>query len=108
MKVYSQLCRKTRSTGNRETIDLAQISKVNRQQSGNNSSALCDLATQTVSKSLINDNNRIFSSAQLTRFLVRTADETPKKFQSINTLPDPRPALILSDGRDVTWSFLVH
>ncbi|GBL77645.1 hypothetical protein AVEN_152883-1 [Araneus ventricosus] len=36
------------------TIDLEHISNANRQQfTGNNSSALSDLATQTVSKSLI-------------------------------------------------------
>ncbi|GBN15656.1 hypothetical protein AVEN_167116-1 [Araneus ventricosus] len=64
------------------TIDLAQSSKANNQQiTSNNSSALSDLATQTVSKSLIMTETAL-STAQKTP----PADETPKSFQLINTL----------------------
>ncbi|GBM71151.1 hypothetical protein AVEN_2764-1 [Araneus ventricosus] len=59
-------------------------------QTDNNSlvitvTALSDLETQTVSNTN-NDSNSTFDSAQLTGFSARTANETPKSFQSINTL----------------------
>ncbi|GBN57683.1 hypothetical protein AVEN_216002-1 [Araneus ventricosus] len=51
------------------TMLLIQISNTNRQQFTSNNS------------------NSTFNRAQLTGFPARTADETPKSFQSINTLP---------------------
>ncbi|GBL96338.1 hypothetical protein AVEN_238699-1 [Araneus ventricosus] len=50
------------------TIPLVQISNTNRQQFTSNNS------------------NSTFNSAQLTGLPARTADGTPKSFQSINTL----------------------
>ncbi|GBO18897.1 hypothetical protein AVEN_201044-1 [Araneus ventricosus] len=50
-----------------------------------------------------NDNNSTFNSAQLTSFLARTADETLKSFQWINTTPsDPNAVLIYSLRQAVT------
>ncbi|GBM98526.1 hypothetical protein AVEN_53818-1 [Araneus ventricosus] len=70
MKVYLQICRKTRSTG-----------------TGNNSSCTDYQCKQTTIQLVItvqqitsNDNNSTFNSAQLTSFLARTANETLKSF----------------------------
>ncbi|GBM40575.1 hypothetical protein AVEN_240316-1 [Araneus ventricosus] len=72
-------------------IPLVQINNTNRQQFTSNNS------------------NNTFNSAQLTGFPVRTADETPKSFQSINTtVIQSRSFYTLSDSRDVTRNHLVH
>ncbi|GBM21615.1 hypothetical protein AVEN_172468-1 [Araneus ventricosus] len=64
-----------------ETIDLAQISNANRQQFS--AFRFSNTNSEQITK---NDNNNTFNIAQLTGFLVRSADETRKSFQSINTL----------------------
>ncbi|GBN32421.1 hypothetical protein AVEN_169515-1 [Araneus ventricosus] len=68
------------------TITRVQISNTNRQQFTNN------------------DSNSTFNSAQLTGFPARTADKTPKSFQSTNTLPlcDPSAVLLYSARQAVT------
>ncbi|GBM82026.1 hypothetical protein AVEN_94178-1 [Araneus ventricosus] len=51
-----------------------------------------------------NNSNDTFNSAQLTGFPDRTADETPKSLQSINTLLlcDPSAVLLYSPRQAVT------
>ncbi|GBO29582.1 hypothetical protein AVEN_265578-1 [Araneus ventricosus] len=74
------------------TIPLIQISNTNSQQFTSNHS------------------NGTFNSAELTGFPARTADETPKSFQSINTPLGSKlgPFILSLIGRDITWNHLVH
>ncbi|GBM68309.1 hypothetical protein AVEN_24169-1 [Araneus ventricosus] len=83
------------------TTDLAHISNANRQQfAGNNSSALSDLATQTVSKSLRMTITALSIALSSPAFYLK--NETPTSFQSINnTLRSKRYLFILTAiGRD--------
>ncbi|GBO28865.1 hypothetical protein AVEN_35337-1 [Araneus ventricosus] len=70
------------------TIDVAQISSTNGQQfTSNNSNSTFSFRNTNSQQITNNDSNSTFNNDQLTSFLARTADETPRLFQSINNTP---------------------
>ncbi|GBL84956.1 hypothetical protein AVEN_42215-1 [Araneus ventricosus] len=86
-----------------ETITLVQISNTNRQKFSSNNSNSTFRFRNTNSQQITNNDRN--SSAQLTGFPARTADETPKSFLEGVRTPFIYPC---STGHDITWNYLQH
>ncbi|GBN24491.1 hypothetical protein AVEN_241313-1 [Araneus ventricosus] len=102
--LYSQIFRRTRSTGNRNN-SLIQISNANRQQlTSNNSNSTFGFSSTNSQQITNNDSNSTYNSTQLTGFPPGTED----KLQSPAYFRLPPFTYPCSTGHDVTWNYLVH
>ncbi|GBL97135.1 hypothetical protein AVEN_144584-1 [Araneus ventricosus] len=104
MNVYSQIFRKTRSTGNRNNRSGTDYQRNRQQFTSNKSNSIFRFSNTNSQQFASNDSNSTFNSAQLTDCQARTADETLKSFQSINSLLlcDPSEVLLYSPRQAVT------
>ncbi|GBL75662.1 hypothetical protein AVEN_140388-1 [Araneus ventricosus] len=102
MKVYLQICRKTRSSGTGNNSSCTDYQR--KQTTIHRKQQFSTLLSNNTNSQQItsNDNNCTFNSAQLTTFLARTADELQRRSRSkaINTpSSSKRSPYIVSSGR---------